>query len=107
MKKILCILIAARLVVTFDNAMASSYITDIKSTIQAEPYWKNSYDVYGKEVEVNIPIITPDVEKMPILIVKPRNPYSEQELFLMDSLEKMIIVIQWGGFLRIKDYIIT
>jgi len=88
MKKIICILIAVTLVVTFENAMASSYITDIKSTIQAEPYWKNSYDVYGKEVEVNIPIITPDVEKMPILIVKPRNPYSEQELFLMDSLEK-------------------
>ena len=76
MKKIICILIAVTLVVTFENAMASSYITDIKSTIQAEPYWKNSYDVYGKEVEVNIPIITPDVEKMPILIVKPRNPYS-------------------------------
>lgn len=41
-------------------------IVEMRETLSENPYWTKSYNAYGCTVDVNIPIMIPDVDALPI-----------------------------------------
>ena len=76
MKKMWFVLCALVLVPTL--ALASSdmvSISELRQQAEAMGRWTKTYEAYGRTIEVDVPIIVPEVEKVPILSAVPVLPY--------------------------------
>ena len=62
-------------------ALASSdmvSISELRQQVEAMGRWTKTYEAYGRTIEVDVPIIVPEVEKMPIVMIEPWRPYDEE-----------------------------
>ena len=59
-------------------ALASSdmvSISELRQQVEAMGRWTKTYEAHGRTIEVDVPIIVPEVEKVPILSAVPVLPY--------------------------------
>lgn len=61
-------------------SLAESYtnIIEMKLGLLDNPHWIKSYEAYGRTIDVNIPIIIPDVSAFPIVKVIPHSLFEEE-----------------------------
>ena len=53
-------------------------ISELRQQVEAMGRWAKTYEAYGRTIEVDVPIIVPEVEKMPIVMIEPWRPYDEE-----------------------------
>ena len=53
-------------------------ISELRQQVEAMGRWTKTYEAYGRTIEVDVPIIVPEVEKMPIVMIEPWRPYDEE-----------------------------
>ena len=56
-----------------NNDMVS--VSELRQQVEAMERWTQTYEAYGRTIEVDVPIIVPEVEKVPILSAVPVLPY--------------------------------
>ena len=89
MKKIFAALCTLMIVPTL--ALASDdmvSVSELRYQVEAMGRWTQTYEAYGRTIEVDVPIIVPEVDELPIVTVQAYNPYSETELFSCDHLKR-------------------
>ena len=52
-------------------------ISELRQQVEAMGRWTKTYEAHGRTIEVDVPIIVPEVEKVPILSAVPVLPVSE------------------------------
>ena len=50
-------------------------ISELRQQVEVMGRWTKTYEAYGRTIEVDVPIIVPEVEKVPILSAVPVLPY--------------------------------
>ena len=60
-------------------------ISELRQQVEAMGQWTQTYEAHGRTIEVDVPIIVPEVDELPIVTVQAYNPYSETELFSSDD----------------------
>ena len=60
------------------NGRTKPNIVEMRETLSENPYWTKSYNAYGRTVDVNIPIMIPDVDALPIMTVIPHMLFEEE-----------------------------
>ena len=106
MKKMWFVLCALLLVPTLalaNNDMVS--VSELRQQVEAMGRWTKTYEAYGRTIEVDVPIIVPEVEKMPIVMIEPWRPYDEESWL---PHQKIVEIQELGGddnpiFLRCGD----
>ena len=89
-------------------AMASGdmvSISELRQQVERMGRWTKTYEAYGRTIEVDVPIIVPEVEKMPIVMIEPWRPYDEESWL---PHQKIVEIQELGGddnpiFLRCGD----
>ena len=64
-------------------AMASGKtvsISELRQQVEAMGWWTQTYEAYGRTIEVDIPIIVPEVDEVPVITVEPYYAVYEQRL---------------------------
>ena len=90
MKKILFVLCVLLLVPTLALASGDMMsISELRYQVEAMGRWTKTYEAYGRTIEVDVPIIVPEVDELPIVTVQVYNPYSETELFFEQSFKNV------------------
>ena len=82
MKKMLCIVLMVMMLLICTTATAQEYVSVAEVYDQAQAmggWWKETFSSPNGEVTVNVPIIVPDVEMMPVLTVE--NAKISEEMF--------------------------
>ena len=80
-------------------------ISELRRQVEAMGRWTKTYEAYGRTIEVDVPIIVPEVEKMPIVMIEPWRPYDEESWL---PHQKIVEIQELGGddnpiFLRCGD----
>ena len=70
MKKMMLWLCLMMIVPTLASADMVS-ISELRQQAEAVGRWTQTYEAYGRTIEVDVPIIVPEVEKLPIITVVP------------------------------------
>ena len=79
MKKMWFVLCALLLIPTLALASGDMVsISELRQQVEAMGRWTKTYEAYGRTIEVDVPIIVPEVEKMPIVMIEPWRPYDEE-----------------------------
>ena len=89
-------------------AMAQSEmvsISELRVQVEQMGRWTQSYKMQGQTIDVDVPIIVPEVEQMPIVTIEPWRPYDEET---WPPHQKIIETQELGGgenpiFLRCGD----
>ena len=90
MKKMWFVLCALLLVPTLALASGDMVsVSELRQQVEAMGRWTKTYEAYGRTIEVDVPIIVPEVDELPIVTVQAYNPYSETELFSCDHLKNV------------------
>ena len=106
MKKMWFVLCALLLVPTLALASGDMVsISELRQQVEAMGRWTKTYEAYGRTIEVDVPIIVPEVEKMPIVMIEPWRPYDEESWL---PHQKIVETQELGGddnpiFLRCGD----
>ena len=82
---VLCILLLIPTLATANSDMVS--ISELRQQVETMGRWTQTYEAHGRTIEVDVPIIIPEVSQLPIVTVQAYNPYSESELFSINHLE--------------------
>ena len=75
MKKMMLWLCLRMIVPTLASADMVS-ISELRQQVEAIGHWTQTYEAYGRTIGVDVPVIVPDVEQMPVITVKAA-PFSE------------------------------
>ena len=81
MKKLIVtffVLLLVPALVTASTNMVS--ITELRQQAENMGRWTQTYEAHGRTIEVDIPIIVPEVEKLPIITVVPYLAVEDQRL---------------------------
>ena len=79
MKKILFVLCALLLVPTLALASGDMMsISELRYQVEAMGRWTKTYEARGRTIEVDVPIIVPEVEEFPVFSVEPYYAVYEQ-----------------------------
>ena len=106
MKRWIVTLGALLLVPTLASAQGDLVsISELRAQVEQMGRWTQTYQVNGRTVDVDIPIIVPEVEKLPIVTIEPWRPYDEED---WPPHKKIIETQELGGeenpiFLRCGD----
>ncbi len=73
---VLCVLLLVPTLALANSDMVS--ISELRQQVEAMGRWTKTYEAYGRTIEVDVPIIVPEVEKMPIVMIEPWRPYDEE-----------------------------
>ena len=74
----LCILLLVPTMATASTDMVS--ISELRQQVETMGRWTQTYEAYGRTIEVDIPIIVPEVDGVPIMTVEPYYAVYEQRL---------------------------
>ena len=69
MKKMMLWLCLMMIVPTLANADMVS-ISELRQQVEAIGRWTQTYEAHGRTIEVDVPIIVPEVEKLPVVEVE-------------------------------------
>ena len=79
MKKILFVLCVLLLVPTLALASGDMVsVSELRRQVEAMGQWTQTYEAYGRTIEVDVPIIVPEVEEFPVFSVEPYYAVYEQ-----------------------------
>ena len=81
MRKITLLFCALLLVPTL--ALANSdmvSVSELRQQVEAMERWTQTYEAHGRTIEVDVPIIVPEVDKVPVMTVEPYYAVYEQRL---------------------------
>ena len=72
MKKMWFVLCALLLVPTLALANTDMVsISELRQQVEAMGRWTKTYEAYGRTIEVDVPIIVPEVNEFPVFSVEP------------------------------------
>ena len=72
MRKITLLFCALLLVPTLalaNNDMVS--VSELRQQVERMGRWTKTYEAHGRTIEVDVPIIVPEVEEFPVFLVEP------------------------------------
>lgn len=98
MKHILCL--AALLLVPALASAEYSSIADIRDQVEEMGRWQKTYEAHGRTIEVDIPVIVPEAESMPIVEV---SPWTGQEVVEAKQLQLSADQTNAGSFCFFDD----
>ena len=75
MKRLFC-LMALLLVPALAHADMVS-ITELREQAEEMGRWTQTYEAHGRTIDIDVPIIAPDVDSMPVIVVQPVLPYDD------------------------------
>ena len=81
MKKILfalCVLMIVPTLALASGDMVS--VSELRQQVEAMGRWTKTYEAHGRTIEVDVPIIVPEVEEFPVFSVEPYYAVYEQRL---------------------------
>ena len=78
MKKMMLWLCLMMIVPTLANA-DMVFISELHQQAEAVGRWTQTYEAHGRTIEVDVPIIVPEVEAMPIVTVEAYNAVENDE----------------------------
>ena len=81
MKKIfaaLCTLILIPMLALANSDMVS--VSELRQQVEAMERWTQTYEAHGRTIEVDVPIIVPEVDEFPVFSVEPYYAVYEQRL---------------------------
>ena len=55
-------------------------VSELRQQAEAMGRWTKTYEAYGRTIEVDVPIIVPEVEEFPVFSVEPYYAVYEQRL---------------------------
>ena len=55
-------------------------ISELRYQVEAMGRWTKTYEAHGRTIEVDVPIIVPEVEEFPVFLVEPYYAVYEQRL---------------------------
>ena len=61
------------------SGTSQTSIVAIREGVEQKPRWSAEYNYDGYKIEVDIPIIVPQTDKMPVISVKPWRPFDEEK----------------------------
>ena len=77
MKKILFALCALLLVPTLALASGDMVsVSELRYQVEAMGRWTKTYEAHGRTIEVDVPIIVPEVEEFPVFWLNPTMRYT-------------------------------
>lgn len=79
MKRWLCLAAALMLTPVLASAQMVS-ISELYDQARTLGRWKASYEAHGRTIDVDIPIIVPEVEYCPVLTVNAVQPFSDEQM---------------------------
>ena len=79
MKKMMLWLCLMMIVPTLASADMVS-ISELRQQVEAIGHWTQTYEAHGRTIEVDVPIIVPEVEAMPIVTVEAYNAVENDAL---------------------------
>ena len=93
MKKILfalCVLMIVPTLVLASGDMVS--ISELRQQVEAMGRWTKTYDTPNGELNVDIPILVPDVEKCPVITVENDRPFTSEiaDVMLKNAFERKL-----------------
>lgn len=62
------------------GAVAEVSMQDLLKSIEETPYWTKEYEAFGRSIHVNVPIIVPDVDRIPVLTIKTINAINSEKI---------------------------
>lgn len=80
MKRILCTLLAPLLLMPVLASAELCSVAQIREQAAQIGRWTKTYEAYGRTIEVDIPILVPDVDACPVATVKPLTPCTAEFL---------------------------
>lgn len=78
-RKVLLLIILLLVMNLQAKAQNKNTIIDIKKQIQETPRWQKMYEAYGRRINIDCPIIIPNVETIPIYTIECQRPFESQE----------------------------
>ena len=74
MKKlcVCCIAMISIVICSMASASEMMSIVEIKNLIEKAPRWQKTYNAHNRTIDVDIPIIVPNVESFPVVKVEGR-----------------------------------
>lgn len=75
-------------------------IRELKEEVKANPRWEETYHAHGREINVNVPIIVPDVEMIPVVKASAYQAVENEQL--VRDHEKLKFVAD-NGFLEYEE----
>ena len=71
-----CVLMIVPTLALANSDMIS--VSELRQQAEDMGRWTKTYEAHGRTIEVDVPIIVPEVEKMPIVMIEPWRPYDEE-----------------------------
>ena len=75
---VLCVLLLVPTLATANSNMVS--ISELRQQVETMERWTQTYEAHGRTIEVDVPIIVPEVEEFPVFSVEPYYAVYEQRL---------------------------
>ena len=73
-----CVLMIVPMLALASGDMVS--VSELRYQVEAMGRWTKTYEAYGRTIEVDVPIIVPEVEEFPVFLVEPYYAVYEQRL---------------------------
>ena len=67
----ICICLMSMLMFLWTCCLAENDMNNIREICAKRSEWKSKYNSNGRKIDVDVPIVIPDVKKIPVISVKP------------------------------------
>ena len=67
----ICICLMSMLMFLWTCCLAENDMNNIREICAKRSEWKSEYNSNGRRIDVDVPIVIPDVKKIPVISVKP------------------------------------
>lgn len=106
MKKRLCFAFTCLfLCLCIPNALCENLlsINGLLGELQANPRWTAEYEAHGRKISVDIPIIAPEVESMPVIEAVVDDPITMDKQVMHSKRGELPIIGREGAFRKAED----
>ena len=78
-------------------------ISELRQQVEAMGRWTKTYEAHGRTIEVDVPIIVPEVEEFPVFSVEPYYAVYEQRLTRDGTMLEKIGEDGWCSVYAVSD----
>ena len=97
----ICICLMSMLMFLWTCCLAENDMNNIREICAKRSEWKSKYNSNGRKIDVDVPIVIPDVKKIPVISVKPY--YAVNGQCLVNRVEPMEKIGEEGWYSVYED----
>ena len=98
----ICICLMSMLMFLWTCCLAENDMNNIREICAKRSEWKSEYNSNGRRIDVDVPIVIPDVKKIPVISVKPY--YAVNGQCLVSRVEPMEKIGEGIQFMRTANF---